>query len=254
MDWGLMDYKARAYDPLLGRFIQPDTIIPNPADPQSWNRYSYVLDNPIIFSDPSGHGVDCGIGMGCVSDYVFTATRRLARDDRNGPTPPAPIPTPPPVLPRLATPPAQPPTPFPTVWPPSSISSSQTITSDNMLGWFDALTGPSPAGYSSPISGLVSLACGAGAPRCALMVDGALLTLNLLVHADLDQRAALGPYLTPTTGPSATSSATPLAPTPVGTWPPSTPTSPYLTPTYSGPTPSATFTASPSTPTSWFLP
>ena len=41
--------------PYINRFLQPDTIIPSPASPQSWNRYSYVLNNPINASDPSGH-------------------------------------------------------------------------------------------------------------------------------------------------------------------------------------------------------
>jgi RHS repeat-associated protein len=39
--------KARFYDPLLGRFMAADSIVPNPADPQSLNRYSYVLGNPV---------------------------------------------------------------------------------------------------------------------------------------------------------------------------------------------------------------
>ncbi len=39
---GLMYYGARHYDGALGRFIQPDTIVPSPGDPQSLNRYSYV--------------------------------------------------------------------------------------------------------------------------------------------------------------------------------------------------------------------
>ena len=39
---GLMDYKARFYDPTIGRFIQPDTIVSHPVNPQTWNRYSYV--------------------------------------------------------------------------------------------------------------------------------------------------------------------------------------------------------------------
>lgn len=52
---GLYHYNARYYDPGIGRFISPDTIIPNPADGQHYNRYSYVLNNPIKYSDPSGH-------------------------------------------------------------------------------------------------------------------------------------------------------------------------------------------------------
>jgi RHS repeat-associated protein len=52
---GLMNYGARLYDPAIGRFISPDTIIPNPYDLQSYNRYSYVLNDPVHYTDPSGH-------------------------------------------------------------------------------------------------------------------------------------------------------------------------------------------------------
>ncbi len=48
-------YGARYYDPELGRFIQPDTIVPYPDDPQSFNRYSYCRNNPITYIDPTGH-------------------------------------------------------------------------------------------------------------------------------------------------------------------------------------------------------
>ncbi|MBL8099773.1 MAG: hypothetical protein JNK81_11365 [Anaerolineales bacterium] len=40
---------------MLNRFIQPDTIVPNPMMSQSWNRFSYVRNNPINFIDPTGH-------------------------------------------------------------------------------------------------------------------------------------------------------------------------------------------------------
>jgi RHS repeat-associated protein len=51
---GLYYYNARYYDPVLARFTQPDDIIPNFADPQSYNRYSYCVNNPLRFTDPSG--------------------------------------------------------------------------------------------------------------------------------------------------------------------------------------------------------
>ncbi len=49
-----MYYGARYYDPAIGRFISADTIVPNPADPQTLNRYSYVNNNPILYTDPTG--------------------------------------------------------------------------------------------------------------------------------------------------------------------------------------------------------
>ena len=52
---GFYDYVARQYDPALGRFLQADTIVPDPGNPQSLNRYSYTLGNPLRYTDPSGH-------------------------------------------------------------------------------------------------------------------------------------------------------------------------------------------------------
>ncbi|RME58202.1 hypothetical protein D6779_07005, partial [Candidatus Parcubacteria bacterium] len=43
------------YRPALGRFVQADTLIPDPAEPLSWERYAYVLNNPLRYSDPTGH-------------------------------------------------------------------------------------------------------------------------------------------------------------------------------------------------------
>ena len=40
----------------LDQFIQPDDIISDLSNPQSYNRYSYVLNNPLRYTDPSGHG------------------------------------------------------------------------------------------------------------------------------------------------------------------------------------------------------
>ncbi|MEM5795044.1 MAG: RHS repeat-associated core domain-containing protein, partial [Bacillota bacterium] len=43
---GLYYYGARYYDPAIGRFISPDSIVQSPGDPQSLNRYSYCRNNP----------------------------------------------------------------------------------------------------------------------------------------------------------------------------------------------------------------
>jgi hypothetical protein len=52
---GFYDYGARSYDPALGRFLQADTIVPNPANPQSLNRYAYVYNRPLNYVDSGGH-------------------------------------------------------------------------------------------------------------------------------------------------------------------------------------------------------
>ncbi len=51
---GLYYYGARWYDTTLGRFVQPDSIIVNSENPQSWDRYAYVINNPLKYIDPSG--------------------------------------------------------------------------------------------------------------------------------------------------------------------------------------------------------
>ena len=53
---GLYFYGARFYDPVLGRFCQGDTIVPELGNPQAWDRYAYANNNPLRYIDPSGHG------------------------------------------------------------------------------------------------------------------------------------------------------------------------------------------------------
>jgi hypothetical protein len=54
------------HTPWIGRFIQPDTIVPQPGNPQALNRYAYVLNNPLKYTDPSGHAAcyDTGLEIG----------------------------------------------------------------------------------------------------------------------------------------------------------------------------------------------
>jgi len=54
-----MDYvRFRYYGSTMGRFMKPDNVVGNAADPQSWNLYAYVRGNPISFNDPTGHIAD----------------------------------------------------------------------------------------------------------------------------------------------------------------------------------------------------
>jgi hypothetical protein len=50
-----MYYRARYYAHYLNRWLSPDTIVPDPQNPQSLNRYSYVNNRPLNFTDPTGH-------------------------------------------------------------------------------------------------------------------------------------------------------------------------------------------------------
>jgi len=51
--FGLMDYNARYYSPLLGRFVSPDSIVPDTLNPAAWNRYSYVLNEELDIEQKS---------------------------------------------------------------------------------------------------------------------------------------------------------------------------------------------------------
>ncbi|MFQ3246976.1 MAG: RHS repeat-associated protein [Arenicella sp.] len=64
---GLINMNARIYDPYLGRFLSADPVLPDAGDMQQFNRYSYVTNNPLKYTDPTGNirvswGIDTGIG------------------------------------------------------------------------------------------------------------------------------------------------------------------------------------------------
>jgi RHS repeat-associated protein len=52
---GLMYYRARYFSSSLGRFVSADTIVPRAGNPQNLNRYAYVSNSPLNYTDPSGH-------------------------------------------------------------------------------------------------------------------------------------------------------------------------------------------------------
>ncbi|MBI5352936.1 MAG: RHS repeat-associated core domain-containing protein [Chloroflexi bacterium] len=61
--FGLMFYNARWYDPSLGRFAQADAIVPGGV--QGLDRYAYVNNSPLVYTDPNGHWAHCNIFGWC---------------------------------------------------------------------------------------------------------------------------------------------------------------------------------------------
>jgi RHS repeat-associated protein len=53
--WGLKHFGARWFDSSLGRFAQADSIIPGVGNPLAWDRYAGLRNNPVRYTDPSGH-------------------------------------------------------------------------------------------------------------------------------------------------------------------------------------------------------
>ncbi len=62
---GIYWFQSRWYDGSLGRFTQPDSIVPTGTQgTQAWDRYAFVNNNPVRYNDPTGHMVDEGGGGG----------------------------------------------------------------------------------------------------------------------------------------------------------------------------------------------
>jgi RHS repeat-associated protein len=64
----IMYYNARWYDPTLGRFLQPDSMIPNQYNPVDFDLYAYVNNNPVNRVDPSGHADAVPDSASCSDD------------------------------------------------------------------------------------------------------------------------------------------------------------------------------------------
>jgi hypothetical protein len=77
-----MHYGARFYDPYINRWIQPDTIVPDPGNPQDWNRYAYARNNSLAYIDPDGHFVVAAailLGAVVVTTIVARVSLELAQ-------------------------------------------------------------------------------------------------------------------------------------------------------------------------------
>jgi RHS repeat-associated protein len=59
---GIYFFQSRWFDPSLGRFMSPDSIVPTGSQgTQAWDRYAFVNNNPVRYNDPTGHYIpgDC---------------------------------------------------------------------------------------------------------------------------------------------------------------------------------------------------
>ena len=61
---------GRIYDPTLGRFIQADPIVQAPENGQSLNRYSYVFNNPLSYTDPTGYCAMSMFAIDCLDEQT----------------------------------------------------------------------------------------------------------------------------------------------------------------------------------------
>jgi hypothetical protein len=66
------------YDPLIGRVLSPDNYVQDPSNAQSYNRYSYCLNNPLLYTDPSGekwwHWLLIGLGADIFTGGALSTT------------------------------------------------------------------------------------------------------------------------------------------------------------------------------------
>jgi len=196
------DYaNARLYKSTSGRLNRPDPVPAGLLQPQRWNRYSYALNNPLRFSDPSGMiptdvipiCILCyrgpiyeeevkAIAVGLDAGPIFVQTQgrggiRRPNDSRtqrerpgqrpapqppNPPVPPPPTPPPPPPSPPAPVPPPPtPPAPAPPTTPPLTEPPPSTSWGDT-LTW-GACFGLGNAILDVPVTGAISVGCvGAG--------------------------------------------------------------------------------------------
>ncbi|WP_426330122.1 RHS repeat-associated core domain-containing protein [Pedobacter sp. R-06] len=84
-DFGLINAGGRYYDPEVGRFLSPDLFIEDPSSPQSFNRYSYVMNDPINRWDPEGFwSIRKPLNFSKESRAVGRVINNIGRETGNG--------------------------------------------------------------------------------------------------------------------------------------------------------------------------
>jgi RHS repeat-associated protein len=77
---GVIHMNGRVYDPEIGRFLSPDTFVQFPESTQGFNRYTYVGNNPLSASDPSGHFImlAASIALTAAEAHIVTSIAVMA--------------------------------------------------------------------------------------------------------------------------------------------------------------------------------
>lgn len=70
---GIVHMNGRMYDARLGRFLSPDNFIQDPYNTQNYNRYGYVLNNPLVVADPSGEFFWFAVAIGALVGGISQA-------------------------------------------------------------------------------------------------------------------------------------------------------------------------------------
>ncbi len=84
-EFGLINMNGRMYDPNVGRFLSPDPFVQAPDFSQSFNRYSYCINNPLKYSDPSGElfGIDDLVFAMALGAIINTTMQGMAGNVNN---------------------------------------------------------------------------------------------------------------------------------------------------------------------------
>jgi len=78
VEFGLKYYGARFYDSSVGRFVSADTMIPQSQGTQAYDRYAYTNNNPVKYTDPSGHFIPL-LMAGAIIGVIVAAPIILSR-------------------------------------------------------------------------------------------------------------------------------------------------------------------------------
>ena len=96
-DFGLINMNARLYDPVIGRFLSPDPYVQDPESTQDFNRYTYCLNNPLVYIDENGEfvittaiiigvcvGAAIGIAAGIYEGYKIAESKEATGWEKAG--------------------------------------------------------------------------------------------------------------------------------------------------------------------------